>query len=189
MAVHIPSSRKTYLLTALGLMTAVVFVGNYIRIPFLGSQIAISNALCALCGMILGPWYGFAAAGLGSFLYDLIAGYGVEGFITLGSKGAIALIAGLVTSSVVRRPKLERKDYVLLVLGAALGAVAYIALYMLKTYVLGITVNGLTSEGAVAKMLTKLPASLINGVFTVIAAPILMSALHSPLHRMGVIGK
>ena len=179
--------RATYRLTMLGLMTAIAFVGNYIRFPFLGSQIAVSNALCALCGMILGPWYGFAAAGLGSFLYDLTAGYGAEGLITLGSKGAIALVAGLICAPRIRKPNLNTKDFLILVLGAALGAVVYVALYMLKTYVFGITVNGLTSDGAVAKMLTKLPASSINAVFAAVAAPLLMRALHSPLHKMGVL--
>ena len=183
------STRRTYRLTMLGLMTAIAFVGNYIRFPFLGSQIAISNALCALCGMILGPWYGFAAAGLGSFLYDLTAGYGAEGLITLVTKGAIALVAGLICAPRVRKPKLDSKDFPVLVLGAALGAVLYVILYMLKTFIFGITVNGLTTDGAVAKMLTKLPASAINAVFAAIAAPLLMRALHSPLHKLGVLSR
>ena len=183
------SMSQTYRLTCYGLMTALAFVANYIRFPFLGSQITVSNTLCALCGMILGPWAGFATAGIGNFMYDLIAGYGLEGLITLVSKGAVALVAGLICHRRLKKPSLEYRDQALLGVGCGVASLTYVALYMLKTYVLGITVNGLTSEGAVAKMLTKLPASLINGVFTVIAAPILMSALHSPLHRMGVIGK
>ncbi|MBQ9211518.1 MAG: ECF transporter S component [Clostridia bacterium] len=183
------TTSKTYRLTAYGLMTALAFVANYIRFPFLGSQIAISNALCVLCGFILGPWAGFVTAGLGNFLYDLIAGYGLEGLITLVSKGAIALVAGLISFKAIRKSKLEQKDYVLLVVGALAGAVTYVALYMLKTYVMGITVKGLTSDGAVASLLSKLPASSINAAFATIAAPILMSALHQPLHKLGVIGK
>ena len=31
------------------------------------------GGLCLLAGWILGPWYGFAAAGLGSALADLLA--------------------------------------------------------------------------------------------------------------------
>ena len=50
------SMSQTYRLTCYGLMTALAFVANYIRFPFLGSQITVSNTLCALCGMILGPW-------------------------------------------------------------------------------------------------------------------------------------
>ena len=180
------SMSQAYRLTAYGLMTALAFVGNYIRFPFLGSQIAVSNALCVLCGFILGPWAGFATAGLGNLLYDLIAGYGAEGLITLVSKGMIGLIAGAIGSGVMRKSRLEKKDYVRLVLAAAAGAVTYIALYMLKTYVMGITVKGLTPDGAIASMGLKLPASVINAVFAGIAAPLLAAAVQPPLHRMGV---
>jgi len=180
---------QTYRLTAYGLMTALAFVANYIRFPFLGSQIAVSNALCVICGLILGPWAGFVTAGIGNLLYDLIAGYGLEGLITLVSKGTIALIAGAIGAGALRRSRLEKKEYARLVLAAAAGAAAYIALYMLKTYVMGVTVKGLTAEGAVASMGLKLPASVINAVFATVAAPILTSTLHQPLHRMGVLSK
>ena len=177
---------QTYRLTAYGLMTALAFVGNYIRFPFLGSQIAVSNALCVLCGLILGPWAGFVTAGIGNLLYDLIAGYGVEGLITLVSKGAIGLIAGAIGFGAMRKSKLEKKDYARLVLAAAAGAVTYVALYMLKTYVMGVTVKGLTTEGAITSMGLKLPASAINAVFATVAAPVLAAAVQAPLHRMGV---
>ena len=57
------------------MMTAIVFVGNFLRITMpvpLGGVTAftLANILCALSGILLGPWYGFMAAGLGSFLYD-----------------------------------------------------------------------------------------------------------------------
>ena len=100
------SMSQTYRLTCYGLMTALAFVANYIRFPFLGSQITVSNTLCALCGMILGPWAGFATAGIGNFMYDLIAGYGLEGLITLVSKGAVALVAGLICHQTLCKPRL-----------------------------------------------------------------------------------
>lgn len=39
----------------LGLMAAIVFVVNYLRIPFMGTQLHMTNALCALCGPALWP--------------------------------------------------------------------------------------------------------------------------------------
>ena len=58
------------------LMTAIVFAGNYLRITMpvaVGGVTAftLANILCALSGLLLGPWWGFLSAGLGSFLYDL----------------------------------------------------------------------------------------------------------------------
>ncbi len=177
----------TYRLTCCGLMTALAFAANYIRFPFLGSQITVSNTLCALCGMILGPWDGFVTAGIGNFLYDLIAGYGIEGLITLVSKGAVALTAGLLSRRIIQNNTLEKTDRIKLFFAAGAGALAYVCLYMLKTFIMGLTVKGLTMDATLISMWSKLPASLINAVFATIVAPLLMNALHHPLHRLGVL--
>ena len=178
---------QTLRLTCYGLMTALAFVANYIRFPFLGSQITISNTLCALCGLILGPWAGFVSAGIGNFLYDLIAGYGVEGLITLVSKGAVALVAGLICHRSLLKKELSAKDRSMIFVGCAAAALTYVALYMLKTFIMGLTVKGLSMDGTLASMASKLPASLINAVFATIAAPMLMNALHLPLYKQGIL--
>ena len=180
---------QTYLLTCYGLMTALAFVANYIRFPFLGSQITISNSICVLCGMILGPWAGFVTAGIGNFLYDLIAGYGIEGLITLVSKGAIALVAGLICHRILVKRELNAKERAILFFGSAAAALTYVVLYMLKTFIMGLTVKGLSMDATIVSMGSKLPASLINAVFATIAAPLLMNALHIPLHKLGVLEK
>ena len=178
---------QTLRLTTYGLMTALAFVANYIRFPLLGSQITVSNTLCVLCGMILGPGAGFLTAGIGNFLYDLIAGYGLEGIITLVSKGAIATVTGVVCHRMLQKPQLSPRDRTRLFLGAAAGAAAYVILYMLKTLIMGLTVNGLNMDATLVKMGSKLPASLINAVFATIAAPLLINTLHLPLHRLGIL--
>ncbi|MDD7248959.1 MAG: ECF transporter S component [Clostridiales bacterium] len=44
-----------------------------IQIPIATGYLNFGDSLCLLAGWILGPWYGFAAAGLGSALADLLA--------------------------------------------------------------------------------------------------------------------
>ena len=44
-----------------------------IQIPIATGYLNLGDSLCLLAGWILGPWYGFAAAGLGSALADLLA--------------------------------------------------------------------------------------------------------------------
>lgn len=178
---------RTYQLTCWGLMAALAFVSNYVMFPLLGSRVTVSNSICVLCGMILGPWAGFVTAGLGAFLYDLIAGYGAEGMITLVSKGAIGLIAGLICHRQLTRKALDGSDRIRLFIGAGIAAVTYVVLYMLKTLIMGLTVNGLTWDATLVKMGTKLPASLLNAAFATVTAPILMQALHQPLHHLGVL--
>ena len=62
----------------------------------MGTQLHMTNALCVLCGLLFGPGAGFLAAGLGSGLYDIVAGWGAECIITFINKGVIGLVAGLI---------------------------------------------------------------------------------------------
>ena len=99
------------------------------------------------------------------------------------------MVAGLISFRAVSGTKLAKKDRALMFVSAAAGALTYVALYMLKTFILGLTVKGLTLEATFVSMGSKLPASLINAVFATVVAPILMNALHTPLHRMGILGR
>lgn len=183
-------SDRTLRVCFIGLMTAIVFVSNYFRIPFMDTKLTVSNALCAISGLLLGPIPGFAAAGVGSCLYDVTTGYGAESLVTLVSKGAIGLIAGLIAFRVIHRPgKVSRRDAALIIAACAVSALSYVALYMLKTYIFGLTVNGLTLEATFVKMGAKLPGSLINAAFAVIAGPVLAIALKPALEHAGLLKK
>lgn len=180
---------NAYFLTITGVMAALACVSNLLRIPLGESKISISNTVCILCGLILGPTSGFLAAGLGNFLYDIFTGYGYESVITFVSKGAIALVVAWITARMRKKEKLERGDYPRLLIGSALAALTYVVLYMLKTFIFGLTVNGLTLEGTYAKMLAKLPASLINAVFATIVAPLFYLAVSPALRHMDILKK
>lgn len=67
-----------------------------IQIPIATGYLNFGDGLCLLAGWILGPWYGFAAAGLGSALADLLTGYGAYVPATFVIKGLVALIAALL---------------------------------------------------------------------------------------------
>ena len=181
--------RSAFRICFIGLMAAIVFVLNYLRIPFMGTQLHMTNALCVLCGLLFGPGAGFLAAGLGSGLYDIVAGWGAECIITFINKGAIALIAGLIAYKAGRRETMGAPEQARLIVGSVLGALAYVALYMLKTFVFGLTVDGLTMDAVVVKMLSKLPGSLLNAVFAFIVAPILFHALRPALQHAGLFEK
>ena len=176
----------TFRMCFIGLMAAIVFVVNYFRIPFMGTQLHMTNALCALCGLLFGPGAGFMAAGLGSGLYDIVAGWGAECIVTFVNKGAIALIAGVIGYAHARREPLTTAARVRIVVGSALGALTYVALYLLKTLIFGLTVDGLTMDAVTVKILSKLPGSLMNAAFAAIVAPILYSALRPALKHAGL---
>ena len=77
-----PSDRRVFTITATGMMAAIIFVGNYLRIPFMDTKLTVVNALCVLSGLLFGPVSGFWACGIGSLLYDVVLGYGAESLIT-----------------------------------------------------------------------------------------------------------
>ncbi len=177
------SRNSTLRLTVMAVMAAMVCVVSYIRIPFFGTSLHMANAVCVLCGLLLGPLPGFVAAGIGSFLFDLLSGYGAEGFITLVSKGAIGLVSGLIAYKAAHKETYTAREHGLIILASILGALSYVALYMLKTCIFGYVVYNLATEGVIARMLSKLWGSLINAVFAAIATPILFHALRPALRH------
>ena len=67
-----------------------------IQIPSpMNGYVNLGDAVVLLSGWLLGPWYGFAAAGVGSMLADLFSGYAHYAAGTLLIKGAMAAVAGL----------------------------------------------------------------------------------------------
>ena len=183
------SRNKTFRICFIGLMAAIVFVVNYLRIPFMGTQLHMTNALCVLCGLLFGPGGGFLAAGIGSGLYDIVGGYGAECFVTFVNKGMIAVVAGLIAARAAHDRRLTRADHARIIVGSALGALTYVALYMLKTTVAGFVIDGLTAQAVQVKLLSKLPGSLLNAAFAAVAAPLLFSALRPALKGAGLFDK
>lgn len=67
-----------------------------IRIPSPLGYLNLGDGICLLCGLLLGPVYGFLAAGIGSALADLLSGYAVYAAPTLVIKGGLAVVAVLL---------------------------------------------------------------------------------------------
>lgn len=77
--------------------TALVWIGtSVIKIPTINGYIHPGDGFVLLAGFLLGPIWGAAAAGLGSAVADLLAGYSVYAPGTFIIKGITALIAGLL---------------------------------------------------------------------------------------------
>lgn len=189
------SHRALLKLCTAAVMTAVVFVGNYLRITMpvaVGGVTAftLANILCALSGILLGPWWGFLAAGLGSGLYDLTnPAYVMEAPITFCTKGMYGLVAGLVLHLVfVKLLKKSADSYRAQMVSTVCAAVGYLLIYSVKNFFY----NGMLIEGystpvqCWAVVTAKIPATLVNGALAVIFAPILGAALRRALKRAGL---
>ncbi|MCD8001332.1 MAG: ECF transporter S component [Oscillospiraceae bacterium] len=176
----------TYRIVFIALMAAIVCVVTLFRFPLLGSKVHFANAMCLLAGLLFGPVGGGLAAGIGSGLYDgLFGGYDIlECLITFVSKFLMACICGMIVGTAR-----GRENRVRIPVGAVVGALSYVALYMLKTYIYQRFVYGYPNDVVWLTMLSKLPASLINAVFAMIVAPILYAALCPALQRSGMLSR
>lgn len=166
-----------------GLMAALTVVGSALRIT-LPLEIAgttsfhLGNIICALSGILLGPWLGGLAAGLGSAIYDMTNPlYISECWITFLFKGAYGLAAGLVVQK-------AGFSYAKSLLATAAGAVSYAVLYLVKSYFYsGLFLNGLTPDAALISVIGKLPATIFNAVVALIVTPILAVAIRKALDK------
>ena len=177
---------------AVAMMAAIVFVGNYLRVKIpvsLGgtTSFTLANILCALAGLLLGPWWGGLAAGMGSAIYDMLdPEYIVEAPITFLTKGMYGLVAGLVLYYLFKN---SREKYGPQVAATACAAVTYIILYSVKTFFFnGMLLQGLTEPVQCWLLVaSKLPSSLVNGVVAVIFAPVLGTVLRPALRKAHVL--
>ena len=180
------SSMTVVRLAALAMMTALVFVSNYLRITIpinIGGNTTLTqaNILCCLSGLLLGP-IGGLASGLGSMLFDFTDPRFISEFwLTFLTKGAMGLGAGLVMYSAQKR---SEGGYVRCLTGAILGCVIYYILYFTKSYYYNaLLVEGLQSGPALVTLAAKIPASLFNGIIAIAAAPPLCLAIRQGLKR------
>ena len=178
------SDSRLYKLVFAGVMAAIVYVVTLFRFPLLGSKVHFANAMCLISGMLLGPVWGGFAAGIGSALYDAFAGgYGlVEVLITFVSKFAMAWVCATVMKAAAKGR--HRLDTTLL--SAVAGALTYVALYMLKTYIYNRFVYGYPLDAVGVTMMSKLIPSLINAGAAIVASPIFFHALLPALRAGGV---
>ena len=168
------------------LMAALVCVASAIRIVIpvaIGDSTAfhLGNIFCALSGILLGPWLGGAAAGLGSLIYDVVfyPAYISECWITFLTKGAYALVSGLVI-----RTGTGKINYFKSILSTLAGSLTYAGLYLAKTYFYSsLLVKGLTPDAALLAVIGKLPATTFNAAVALVFSPILAVAIQKALKK------
>ena len=178
------SKLSTKKIVLVGLLAALTAACSALRIKVPSDIVGTSafhlgNILCALCGILLGPWLGGFAAGLGSALHDIVfdPSYISECWLTFLLKFPYGMAAGLVCH-------LGKKDcgYTKALLGTVAGAVTYALLYLAKSYFYsGLLLQGLSHSAALAVVISKLPATVFNAAVAILAAPLLAMTLKKAL--------
>ena len=175
------ASSKIMKIVTVGLMAALVFVGNYLSIPvpngFLVSRIHLGNSMCLLAGLLFCGSTGGLASGIGGALYDLLnPAYALSAPYTFISKFAMGYAAG----------KLNKRNsggvipLSTTIAAAVIGQLVYIVLYLVKSFFTVLIIGG-TTEAAWAAVGTNAVTSSINAVISVVISVPLYAALKAAL--------
>ena len=172
-------------LAMIGVMAAIVFVGNQIQLPKIPTplgptRIHIGNVMCILGGLLFGAVPGGLAAGIGGAIYDLTDPfYAKEFWITFILKFGMAYVAGLIASG--------KKTKVKIILAAVIGSLSYVALYLGKTFIVEYLIMGNPWQTVVGVLITKGTASLINALLAMVVSVILYHMIEPALKRAGIL--
>lgn len=154
----------------IGIMAAAVYVASaFLQIPIptaIGStRLHMGNVMCLLSGMLLGAVPGGLAAGIGSMVFDLTnPAYVASAPFTFAFKFLMAWLCGKVISG---RAGGSRGRFMG---GAAAGSIAYVILYLGKSFVGDRYVLGLPLEAVVLTVAQKGMVSGANAVIAVVVA-------------------
>lgn len=174
---------STKKLAIIGLMSALVFVFSWMQIPFGEvARLHLGNVFCALSGLLFGPLTGGLASGIGSMLFDFTnPAYIAESWITFITKFFIGFLAGLIANKMGKNT--AWKD----ILGAVAGSFTYVVLYLAKSFIMKLWIEGQALDAVKVQLVTKGVTSSINAVIAVVASVLLALALRPALRHAHIL--
>ena len=156
----------------LAALTTVATMVIRIPTPTLG-YIHLGDGMVLLCGILLGPGVGAAAAGVGSMLADLFSGYMAWVPGTLAIKAATAFIGGLLYHRVMRRAGYTPVRTALAGIPAEL-----LMVFGYFVYEIGLSVvSGSGFAAAATASAAGIPFNLVQGAAGVILSAVLLPVL------------
>lgn len=145
------NDKKIRKLVLAALLTALVCVATMVvQIPSpMQGYVNLGDCFVLLSGWLLGPWYGFAAGGIGSMLADLFLGYAHYAPGTLVIKGLVALLAALLYEKLGRSPAARIASGVVGEIVMVLGYFGYASMLLGKGLAAAASIPGNIFQGAV----------------------------------------
>lgn len=180
--------KALYRIVVIGLMAALVYVGNYLQIKIPNgvfiTRIHLGNSMCLLAGLLFGGLNGGLSSGIGAAMFDLFDPvYITSAWYTFISKFAMGFTAGAL-----RRAGKNPTSAVSVTISAIIGQVVYIVLYLGKSLVKSLLLGNALGT-ALTEVGTNAVASTVNAALAVIIAVPLYFALrkalmHTPFYQL-----
>ena len=153
--------RKLVLAALLAALVCVATMVVQIPSPMQG-YVNLGDCFVLLSGWLLGPWYGFAAGGIGSMLADLFLGYAHYAPGTLVIKGLVALLAALLYEKLGRSPAARIASGVVGEIVMVLGDFGYASLLLGKGLAAAASIPGNIFQGAVGLVVGAVLATVLE---------------------------
>ncbi|HZK26018.1 MAG TPA: ECF transporter S component [Thermoclostridium sp.] len=157
-----------------GLMTGLVFLAtSVIKIPTVNGYIHLGDGFIFISAIILGPFYGSFAAGVGSMLADLLSPYAQWAVPSLIIKSLMALIMGLVI-----RQKTKKQAIISAVTTVAIWSLFFIVIKDVLAKAIDFSIDNLSVDleqtpenvmNAASDIQTKLTVAIIGIIIIVFA--------------------
>ena len=172
--------QNLYRIVAVGLMAALVYIGNFMEIRLNNdARVHLGNSMCLLAGLLFGGINGGLSSGIGGALYDLFnPAYVLSAPYTFFSKFSMGWVAGKINRTGIK------SEFKRTLVAAICGQVTYIVLYLGKSFIEQL-ILGNPVETATTVMVEKAVTSCINGVLAVIIAVPLSIAIRKALRASG----
>lgn len=161
---------STFKIVITALFAALICVATMliqIPIPATGGYVNLGDGIILICAYLINPPYAVIAAGLGSMLADLLAGYASFALGTLVIKAGVALIAALIYNRFGRNAKGSTK-LISMIPGAVLAeAFMVLGYFFYEAVLLGIGI------GAAGGILGNVVQGIAGVIIGCVLAPIL----------------
>ncbi len=172
--------KKLVAAALLAAMTCIATMMIKIPTPTMG-YIHLGDGFVLLCGIILGPWMGGLAAGIGSMFSDIFSGYASFAPATLVIKALTAGAAGLLYHRLQSALPFQKSRSAAIVIGGILGESIMVIGYFL--YEAGLAafgsgaLTGASLAAGVTSALTGVPFNLVQGVVGILLSVLLVPIL------------
>lgn len=154
--------RRLIYAALLAALTCVATMVIQIPAPVSG-YVNLGDCVVLLCAFMMGPWWGAAAAGIGSMLADLLSGFAIYAPGTLVIKALMAIVAALLYRALPMKSGLLR---------AVIGGIAA-ELVMIVGYLL----YGAVLMDSFAASLAGVPGNGVQGVVGLVLGVLLAEVL------------
>lgn len=149
------------------LFSAIICVATFIiqiPVPITGGYINLGDCFVLFVGVVLGPFYAFLSAGIGSALADIFFGYFTYAPATFIIKGVMALIISCLIKKAVNKYSV----FNLILFGAICELVMVVGYFLYEAFVLGFSFAALAA----------VPGNLFQGICGLSANAILVILLN-----------